>query len=280
MTRNAARMTDTDACPAHGPKPLGPPTSPDVLADFEASARFGDRPACPGLDAVLSGAATVLVNGLPAARLGDITAHLGALVTGTSRVLVDAATVVGQQMKDNDGKLTNTFVAHDRERGRLFIVSHIQYSGADTSEAFASSARKDIEAMWSGQYDIRGKSTEVTVKVNALSSTEAQSGYDQVNVDSALKRANQRLGGGAGNQHPVDDLADGDHHVPAHEYGHTLGIEDQYMDVPGKASVADPSKTTNTADNIMVQTWKDSGTGNQPHPYSEHYEEMLRRMGR
>lgn len=279
MSRPAARVTDKALCPQHpGPAHVVmPPCSPDTQTANNQQGRFGDRTAC--MDAVLSGASTVLVNGLPAARLADTTAHGGGVITGAADVLLSAATVKGKQLRNSKGNLTNNYVAYDPDSGRLFIVSYIQYSGPDTSQAFADAAKKDIESMWSGEHDIRGKPTEVTVKVNTISDKHAQPGYDQVNVDATIDRANQTLGGGPGQQHPVDDLATNNSFVPAHEYGHTLGIEDQYMDVKGKGSVPDPSKTKNTTDNIMVQTWRDHSTGNKPHPYPEHYEEMLDRNG-
>jgi uncharacterized Zn-binding protein involved in type VI secretion len=44
---------------------------------------------CVGpLDVIAKGSATVLIGGLPAARIGDITAHGGAIVTGFPTVLI------------------------------------------------------------------------------------------------------------------------------------------------------------------------------------------------
>jgi uncharacterized Zn-binding protein involved in type VI secretion len=273
MTLPAARATEKDACPTHLLQLIIHPTSPDTEVAREGQARFADRMVCT--DAVLSGASTVLVNGLPAARMTDNTAHGGLLITGEATVLIDKKTVQGKQMRNSNGELTNNFVAHDVENGRLFIVSYIQFSGPDTSEAFANAAKADIESMWSGSYRIRGKTTAVIVKVNTLADKDPRPGYDQVTVDKTIDRANQTLGGGPGQQDPETDTASSNNFTPAHEYGHTLGIKDQYMDVKGKGSVPDPTKTQNTSDNIMVQTWKDPATGNKPHPYPEHYEEML-----
>lgn len=271
-----SREHDGTFCQFHRAQAIASP-SENVRAERQQAARFADRTTC--LDAVLSGASNVLVNSLPAARLSDQTAHGARLLAGAANVFVSSEIVVGKQLINDDGELSNNFVAYDPKHGRLFVVSYLQYSGPDTSAAYAEAARKDIETMWSGRHNVRGKPTDIVVKANVVSGGAPQPGYDQISVDKKLDRANQTLGGGSGEQHPTDDIATPDLHVPAHEYGHTLGIRDQYMDVPGKGSVPDPTKTTNTKDNIMVQTWKDRATGNQPHPYPEHYEEMLDRAG-
>src|SRR3546814_8131755 len=50
---------------------------------------MGDLCACPGPpNAIVKGSATVLIGGLPAARLGDATAHGGAITNGCATVLI------------------------------------------------------------------------------------------------------------------------------------------------------------------------------------------------
>ncbi len=52
-----------------------------------------DKCVCVGPpDMIVKGSATVLINGLPAARMGDMTTHGGVIVTGLPTVLIgDAA---------------------------------------------------------------------------------------------------------------------------------------------------------------------------------------------
>ena len=99
-------------------------------------------------------------------------------------------------------------------------------------------------------------------------------GYDQITVNCGNGRSNQMLGGGAGLQHPRD--VGPNNLTAAHEFGHTLGLGDQYMDTP-QGSVPDPDKTWNPKNNIMCQTWPDRGK--EPHSYDEHYNSMLSKRG-
>jgi hypothetical protein len=206
-----------------------------------------------------------------------------------AQALVDASGVVFKKVG------VNTYIAYDPRYNRLYIVSYIKFAGPNANAAYAAAAKAQIESTWGGTRTIWGQETDVTVVVNTdvdtsgvsltddQMKTQAANGYDVVNVDANTPRANQYLGGGAGNQ-DTDDLfnADGtvrgNSLVAAHEYGHTLGIGDQYMDTPA-GSVPDPSKTPNVTDNIMVQTWPDPTTGNMPHTYPEHYETVLTNAG-
>ena len=54
-----------------------------------ANALLGDLAVCVGPpDSIIKGSATVMIMGLPAARLGDSTAHGGAIVIGFPTVLI------------------------------------------------------------------------------------------------------------------------------------------------------------------------------------------------
>lgn len=93
--RPAARLTDMHACPMvtgvvpHVGGPIGPPCAPTVLICGLPAARLGDMAVCVGPpDTIVSGAPTVLIKGQPAARIGDSTAHGGAIVLGAFTVLI------------------------------------------------------------------------------------------------------------------------------------------------------------------------------------------------
>ncbi|WP_349678991.1 MULTISPECIES: PAAR domain-containing protein [unclassified Pseudomonas] len=86
MANPAARLSDVNACPmtGHGPNPTVT-GSPDVLINSLPALRVGDSSACG--DTVAVGSATVFINGQPLAYLGSATAHGGVIITGSGDVL-------------------------------------------------------------------------------------------------------------------------------------------------------------------------------------------------
>lgn len=69
--------------------PILPPCQVNVLTGMLPQARITDLAMCAGPpDMIIQGAFTVLVGGLPAARLGDMTAHGGVIVMGCFTVLI------------------------------------------------------------------------------------------------------------------------------------------------------------------------------------------------
>ncbi len=83
----AARLSDSNACPksGHGPNPISA-GSPDVLINYLPAARIGDPTGCG--DAISTGMPGIFVNGKPIAYLGSATAHGGVIVSGSGDVLV------------------------------------------------------------------------------------------------------------------------------------------------------------------------------------------------
>lgn len=91
----AARAGDMHTCPMvtgtvpHVGGPILPPCMPTVLTGKMPQARITDMATCAGPpDVIVKGSATVLVGSLPAARLGDSTAHGGVIVVGFPTVLI------------------------------------------------------------------------------------------------------------------------------------------------------------------------------------------------
>jgi uncharacterized Zn-binding protein involved in type VI secretion len=69
--------------------PILPPGGITVLIGGMPAARMGDLAVCVGPpDAIILASFTVLTMGLPQARLGDMTVHGGAIVIGMPTVLV------------------------------------------------------------------------------------------------------------------------------------------------------------------------------------------------
>lgn len=84
----AARITDLIVSTATlgVPTPILPPGAPTVLIAGLPAARLGDT--C-GADVIVKGSATVLIGGLPAARIADLTAAGGAIMPpGALTVLI------------------------------------------------------------------------------------------------------------------------------------------------------------------------------------------------
>lgn len=98
MGKAAARMTDPHVCPMvtglvpHVGGPIVPLCEPTVLTGKLPQARVMDQATCTGpTDMIAFGAFTVLVNGQPAARMGDPTFHGGKIAKGLPTVLIGDA---------------------------------------------------------------------------------------------------------------------------------------------------------------------------------------------
>lgn len=95
MGMPAARVGDMHVCPMvtgvvpHVGGPILPPCCLTVLTGSIPQARVTDLATCVGPpDVIAMGSFTVLVSGLPAARLGDLTAHGGTIILGLPTVLI------------------------------------------------------------------------------------------------------------------------------------------------------------------------------------------------
>lgn len=105
----ASRLGDMHTCPMATPGtppvphvggPILPPCAPTVLTGGQPQARVSDMATCMGPpDVIAMGAATVLVQGLPAARIGDNTAHGGAIVVGLPTVLIGGPTFTARPVQ-------------------------------------------------------------------------------------------------------------------------------------------------------------------------------------
>jgi len=96
----AARISDMHVCPmvtpglppiphVGGPVAMGCPT---VIIGGMPAARVGDITTCVGPpDPIAMGSPTVIIGGMPAARVGDMTTHGGTIVVGCPTVLIGDA---------------------------------------------------------------------------------------------------------------------------------------------------------------------------------------------
>lgn len=95
MMMPAARVTDMHVCPMvtvvvpHVGGPILPPCCPTVLIGGLPAARITDMLTCVGPpDTIAMGSLTVLIGGLMAARVLDPTIHGGMIVVGWPTVLI------------------------------------------------------------------------------------------------------------------------------------------------------------------------------------------------
>lgn len=91
----AARILDLHVCPMwtglvpHVAGPIIPSCATTVRIGFLPAARVTDKCVCVGpTDVITKGSATVLIEGLAAARMWDTTAHGGVIVTGWPTVII------------------------------------------------------------------------------------------------------------------------------------------------------------------------------------------------
>src|SRR5260370_38536587 len=91
----AARITDMHVCPMvtgvvpHVGGPILPPCEPTVLIGGLPAARITDMLTCVGPpDVILMGSPTVLIGNLMAARIGAPTPHGGVIVLGCFTVII------------------------------------------------------------------------------------------------------------------------------------------------------------------------------------------------
>ena len=91
----AARITDMHVCPMvsgtvpHVGGPVLPAGCPTVLIGGLPAARVSDLCLCVGPpDPIAMGSSTVLIGGMSAARMGDTTAHGGTIVAGCPTVII------------------------------------------------------------------------------------------------------------------------------------------------------------------------------------------------
>lgn len=98
MGQPAARAGDMHVCPMvtpgvppipHVGGPILPPCSVNVLTGMMPQARATDMCLCVGPpDTIAKASLGVMVNNLPAARMGDLCAHGGSIVVGLPTVLI------------------------------------------------------------------------------------------------------------------------------------------------------------------------------------------------
>ncbi|MBR3191077.1 PAAR domain-containing protein [Bosea sp. (in: a-proteobacteria)] len=130
MGKPAARVTDMHTCPLvsgvvpHVGGPILPPCCPTVLIGGLPAARVTDLALCAGpVDAIVQGSPTVLIGGLMAARIGDLTSHGGIIVTGQPNVLIGDLGSGGAAAAEPGSGPTNQAIAKSNPTGGSTVVT-------------------------------------------------------------------------------------------------------------------------------------------------------------
>lgn len=94
MNKPAARVGDMHTCPmmlpiSHVGGPILPFTNTKVFINGMLAATAGSPAQCAaGVDSIITGSSRVFIQGQPAARVGDMSAHGGVIVGGSLNVLI------------------------------------------------------------------------------------------------------------------------------------------------------------------------------------------------
>jgi uncharacterized Zn-binding protein involved in type VI secretion len=171
MGQPAARLSDMHVCPMvtpglppvpHAGGPINPPCEPQVQTGFLAQARVSDMATCVGpLDVIAQGAATVLVRGLPAARMGDSCVHGGAVVVGFPTVLIGGPTFSARPVKRHFNVLTWSW---EWDYGSAITVTEDPNDPTYQSRALAALIRLDTTPTGQAMFNaIEASGNHVTV---------------------------------------------------------------------------------------------------------------------
>lgn len=241
MPKPAARMKDFHVCPveSHVGGPVTQPGDPTVLIGNEAAARYSDMALCTGTaapDAVSMGAPTVVIGRLLAGRLGETTEHGGTVVMGFPSVIIGdpppGVTVARR------GKI---LIITNRDARTIMMVGVQEFSGNGASEAYVKGATDSINTTWSGKTEFEGSPYQVECMITGR--VAGDTGNPLANqirvVDTSVPPAtNARrdpsyqplYGRGVGYQHNTDQ--DDGWLTAAHEFGHSMGVKDEYEELP------------------------------------------------
>lgn len=239
MSRPAARLGEDHTCPMsnHVGGPVTAPGEPSVLLGGRAAARYSDMAACHGaVDAINDGNATVFIGKLPASRKVDGTEHKGLVVTGFDRVQL-GETPAGVSVHRR-GKV---LIIVDARTHTIRMVGVQEFKGDGATDEYIKKATDCINQTWSGDTTLNGEPYKVDSMVTGRRAGEpldplaneinVKKTADPPGVTSNKDPAWQSLNGnGPGYQHNTD--ADDGTLTPAHEFGHAMGLDDEYKEGP------------------------------------------------
>ena len=280
MPRPAARMNDFHVCPveSHVGGPVTHPGDPTVLIGNAAAARYSDMAQCTGTaapDALSMGAPTVVIGKLLAGRLGESTEHGGTVLVGFPSVLLGepppSVTVVRR------GKI---LIVTNRDAHTIMMVGVQEFRGNGASEAYVKGATECINKTWSGKTEFEGSPYQVECMITGrvAGDTENPLANQIAVIDTSVPPAinasrdpshQPYYGRGLGYQHSTDQ--DDEWLTSAHEFGHAMGLKDEYVELPpvdGKRQV----KRTGPPGGLM-------GYPTKSHPTPDNFDSLITGKG-
>jgi uncharacterized Zn-binding protein involved in type VI secretion len=274
MAKPASRIGDPHICPTpnHVGGPVVAPGEPSVRIVGLPAARFTDMASCVGpIDAISMGSPTVIVGKLLAARVTEATEHKGLVTGGSPLVLIGDpppwVTVVRR------GKM---LIVVDRKAHKIRIVGVQEFKGDGASDDYIAKATDCINNTWGGPTTFEGEPYDVDSMVTGRRGGDPanplgnQIGVKQTtdppSVTTSRDPSNQAMwGNGSGYQHSTD--ADDGNVVPAHEFGHSMGLGDEYVEGP---KTADGNRTiTRTGPPGGLMGYIDPGSRPTPGNFDE-----------
>lgn len=242
MSRPLAHLTSIHVCskPAHVGGPVTGPGATTVLVTGLPTARYSDMARCTGtaeIDAISMGAPTVFIGKLPAARLADPTHHGGVVAMGELSVLIGEPPPSVSVIRR--GKM---LVIVDRKTKTITIVGVQEYEGTGATPEFIAAATDCINTTWGGPTTFEGEPYEVDCMVSGRHVGELRDPLaNEIKVvqtsvpfsvtSTGLYPSNQTVNGdGPGLQYTTDE--DDGRVVAAHEFGHSMGLPDEYIELP------------------------------------------------
>lgn len=242
MSRPLAHLTSSHVCakPSHVGGPITGPGATTVIVKGIPAARYSDMAQCVGsaaIDAVSMGALTVFIGKLPAARLCDPTEHGGVVAMGEMTVLIGepppSVSVVRR------GKM---LIIVNRDTKTIMIVGVQEFEGDGASPEYIAAATDCINTSWNGPTTFEGEPYEVDCMV---SGRHVGAVHDPLANEIGVVKTSDPLsktshgdspsnespyGNGPGRQYSTD--LDGNNPVAAHEFGHSMGLPDEYIELP------------------------------------------------
>jgi uncharacterized Zn-binding protein involved in type VI secretion len=237
-------------CPGLGLVMIEGPPAAHVLCTAVCSGATSAGPAHPPLPVpppIVVGSMTVLIHGMMAARWapsGDVAA-CGVFLGDPKLAATRTVLIGGPASSVTVVKRGNIFVIVDRNTHTIILWGIQEFSGTGATQAFVDAATNSINSTWSGTTTFEGQPYTVNsmiVGVLRAPGSSPSPGTNQVNVVQTSVPPNEHKNNdpahvdGSGNTYLHSNEDDGGTLTIPHEFGHTMGLPDEYTEGPRDAN--------------------------------------------